>query len=116
MTGERRSRRPAGSARSSRAPAHRRRRRHAVGEPHRRVALVAGERLVAAVADERDGHLAARRLADEEERQRRLVAERLVERGASRGSVARGVRLEHDLLVLRARSAPRPRVRTRRSS
>ena len=54
-------------------------RRHAAGERVRAVALVAAEDLVAAVADERDLDVPARRLADEQRRQRGLVAERLVE-------------------------------------
>ena len=64
-----------------RGAARRQRHRDAPGEPVRGVPLVPGERLVAAVARERDGDVPARQLGDEELRQRRLVAERLVERG-----------------------------------
>ena len=53
--------------------------RDAPGERVGAIALVPAEGLVAAVADERDLHVPARRLADEQRRQRRLVAERLVE-------------------------------------
>src|SRR5205085_12181491 len=53
--------------------------RDSLCELERRVAFVAGERLVATVADERDGDVLASRLADQEERQRGFVPERLVE-------------------------------------
>ena len=86
--------------------------RHALRQADRGVPLVPGERLVAAVADERDRHLAPRRLADEEERQRRLVAERLVECGRQPRQRRSGVRLEDDLLVPR-RVALRHRARER---
>src|SRR5439155_19180110 len=73
--------------------------RHAFRKPHRGVPLVAGERLVAAVPCERDGHLAPGLLADEEERERGLVAERLVERIREPRQRRRRVWLEDDLLV-----------------
>ena len=85
---------------------------NALGQTDRGVALVSGERLVASVADERDRHLAPRRLADQEERQRGLVAERLVERGREPRQRRRRVGLEHDLLVPR-RVAIRHRARER---
>ena len=90
-------------------------RRNASGERMRPVALVAAEDLVAAVADERDLDVAARRLADEQRRQRGLVAERLVE-GPRDALDELRARLDLELLVLRCRSARRRRARSARSS
>ena len=89
-------------AQESRAAAPRTRQRHATRQPDRRVALVPGERLVAAVAGERDGHVLPRQLADHELRQRRLVSERLVEGAREPREELGHVRLDDDLLVLRA--------------
>src|SRR5207253_4721205 len=69
------------------------------GEIDSGIALVAREGLVAAVAGERDGDVAARDLRDEQRRERRLVAEGLVERlREPRQQLAR-IGLDHDLLV-----------------
>ena len=65
------------------------------------VALVAAEDLVAAVADERDLDVPPRRLADEQRRQRRLVAERLVE-GVREPLEELRAGVDLDLLVPRA--------------
>ena len=67
----------------------------------RRVALVARERLVAAVTRERDRHVPARGLADEEERQRSVVAVRLVEGGGEPRQRVGDVLVDKELLVLR---------------
>ena len=64
------------------------------------VALVAAEGLVAAVADERHLHVPAGRLADQQRRQRRLVAERLVER-LGEPVEQLGPRVDLELLVAR---------------
>ena len=64
------------------------------------VALVAAERFVAAVAGQRDGDLGARRLADEVERQRRVVTVRLVVRFGQSRQRRLDVGFEDDLGVL----------------
>ena len=69
---------PGQQAREPLSPAFR---NSAHGSPDRlcpEVAIVPGEQLVAAVARERDRHVAARHLRDEERRQLRRVGERLV--------------------------------------
>ena len=112
---ERGSRRAAGTAPSAGAAERGGEPRHAPRERVRPVALVAAEGLVAAVADERDRDVAARRLADEQRRQRRLVAERLVE-GLGDALEQLRPRVDLELLVPRRRTARRRRGRTRRSS
>ena len=69
------------------------------GERVRPVPLVATEDLVAAVADERHSHEPARVLGDQERRQRRRVAERLVERVREARQERRCVGLDEQLLV-----------------
>src|SRR5581483_11709949 len=99
--------RRSGLAAGSRPPLERTRERrgnelrHATGERMGRVALVPTEYLVAAVADERHLHVSARRLAEEQRRQSRLVAERLVEDDCEPLEQL-GPRVDVDLLVPRA--------------
>ena len=84
---DRGSRRPRAASAARRPPPARAGRGHALRETDRGIALVAGEGLVAAVARERDRHMLVAPARRSEERERSLVAERLVERRA-RGAAA----------------------------
>ena len=106
---------PAAAARRPRA-ARRAQRRRQRGVAARREpggeALVAGEQLVAAVARERDGHVPARHLAQQEGRDRARVAERLVVVPDEPLDEVDGVGLDDELVVVGAVPLARPAART----